>query len=468
MIKKCCVIKAGSAVVTQKNGTLDFNMIADLCHQIANLHKAGWKPILVTSGAVAAGRGFLIRRSQNQDVPGISSRSFAALGQSRLLSFYTDMLESEAVPLHTAQVLLTREAFADRSRYGALRESLVEMVHANILPIINNNDLLHVPALDFADNDQLAGYVAGMLNPEQLILLSNVDGIYTSNPFKDKSAQKIDSLNTSEPWPEIAIDDSNASFGGMTNKLNAVKLMAALGIPCCVVKGREPDVLRRAVIDRDASLGTFLRIKSRPKLDNMKRWLATGASPAGTIIVSNLGTDVLKRRTKRGSLLAAGVEDVIGRFEPDEVVAIRDENFALVGIGIARQGSPELREKIGRSQETVVVHADYFFSSAEGLFASDEKRTVEAAIAALKKHGYRCKLSKRKKYISLIRRVGKDRSEETEVIPRIFGADAVKLLGMATNAAAQFGLSEDDWLIYYFGSLHPLISTAPGASDAKS
>src|SRR5258708_3676921 len=338
-MQKICVIKAGSAVVTQRNGSLDLNVIQQLCDEIADLRKHGWAPILVASGAVAAGRGWLGAYGEVRDVEEaeaqLTKRIHAALGQTTLLAFYKEFLERQNPPLHVAQVLLTREAFSEQSRYGNLKATFAEMLTHNILPIVNANDVVQLPIKDFADNDTLAALVAAMVGAEILVLLSDIDGVFTRNPKLHPEAEKIDDFLPSAE-ESIEIDDSEISTGGMTGKLKALRLVETFGISCCIANGKPPNTLTEILVKVNRrKLGTMQRVEPLSKhADTFTRWLVAGASPMGTIIVSTFGADALQREGRlRGSLLASGIERVCGVFQQDDAVCVRNERGFLLGIG---------------------------------------------------------------------------------------------------------------------------------------
>ena len=450
-MRKLCVIKAGSAVVTTADGYLDPVAIENLFRQIALIHRNNWSLVLVTSGAVASGRGFLLKQLGQERLTkaSLTPRSYAALGQSRLLTFYTTMLERYNATLYPAQVLVTREAFSVRERYTALRETLNEMLVNDILPVINNNDVVSVSRLDFRDNDHLAAYIAGMLDADMLILLSDVDGLYTDNPKMNPHARRISNLpGDPESWPEVRIDDSRSSAGGMTSKLGALRLMASLGIPSCIVPGHTSNALEKVLIAEDRSVGTFTEHRERT-LGKYQRWLATGAIPSGTILVSNLGSDALRRRKHRASLLAAGVEGVYGKFERDSIVAIRDENFELLGIGRTRFAANELRSEAPRLAEATVVHANYFLQRTDALLPNTEKPIIEASAERWRSLGFTCfRTTQPRKSITIFKGEKKGEKKERIAYKTLGETDATDLFRRARIASEKLGVTVENWILY--------------------
>jgi len=468
-MNRICVIKAGSAVITGRDGSIDKETIEQLCMQILLIHEQGWKPVLVTSGAVASGRGMLKPHEGQTDIQ-VSKRSCAAIGQSRLLSLYNTVLESWNFPLKSGQVLLTREAFSVRERYTALRETLQEMLSEDILPIINNNDVINVRHLDFTDNDQLASYIAGMLDADILILLSDIDGVYTANPKTHQDAQRITNLSHNlDEWPQLTIDDTVSSAGGMKSKLAALKFMASLGIPCCIARGRQEDVLTRILVNGDKTVGTFLDVPESGGKDGdgpkhlYKRWLATGALPVGTLIVSNMGSDALRRKAHRASLLAAGIESVYGSFDRDEILSIRDEEFQLLGVGRTRFGSSDLRQRLLRSEDVVVVHADYFVGTARGLHvANTEKSAIESLALKLRQSKYACLIEPTRISVTKPEHNGK------VIVREAIGETATQLWLEAIRASRALDVTKEEWILYSLmgGGETEVVSTNQGRPDA--
>ena len=242
-----CVVKAGTAVLTKPDGSLDRATIADICRQLVWLHRHGWQPVLVTSGAVACGRSrfsALVSETASAEAalgPSLSKPTYSAIGQARIVALYAELLDelysgddgSGGRRLCPAQALLTRGAFAEHARYESLRATLGEMLENDVLPIVNTNDLLYVDTIDvFSDNDHLASYLATMLDASVLVLLTDVAGLYTKNPKLHPDAERIDHIVGGQTWPATDIDDSTSSAGGMRSKLDAMRLMEHVGVSC--------------------------------------------------------------------------------------------------------------------------------------------------------------------------------------------------------------------------------------------
>lgn len=334
MIRKYCVIKAGSAVVTQKNGLLDLNIIQSLCLEIASLVKKGWHPVLISSGAASAGRGFLGEKNiKKEELLSLS----ASIGQSNLISFYTSLFRIHAPNMQVGQLLVSRMAISDFEIYKSFSSNLISMLHNNIIPIINENDVLNNKEIGFSDNDQVASIVASMIDADELILISEADGVYSKNPTIYKYATKFSFLESGESW-NIDIDDSNVSNGGMTSKIDVFKSMDTIGCNCHLI-GKN-DLSSSAIIDlieneNKKKIGTSLYSKKSQKYDTYKKWLIFLARPKGVVIISEMGAQAMQGQNKnhRTNLYIIGVEKTLGHFEKGDIVSIRDENFNYLGIG---------------------------------------------------------------------------------------------------------------------------------------
>lgn len=418
MVKKLCVVKLGSAAVTDASGSLDYRFLRTICQQIVELRREGWNFVLVSSGAMVSGRAILAQRAERRailaqrgernDDSGVAHRIsdqrrvFSAIGQSKLISEYEKLFSEVANDLIPAQVLLTRQSLADRGRFIAIRETLIDMISNNVIPIVNGNDATNSRTFDFYDNDQISSYIAGMLNADKIVFITDIDGVYNKNPKLYSDAARIETLpsNPSE-WPTVSIDDKTSSFGGMTNKLQALRLMCALGIAAQIASKKEENVLLRCIRrESDVSLGTKLSAMKTKRLDPKKRWLYSGAYSSGILIVSGKGADALRRLSIEGksiSLLAVGVVAFHGSFDKSDVVTIRDDNFTLIGVGICRFSARELdlvlhelhRVSNVKVSSPIVVHASEMVAAEQMAFVDqNDRQLVRATAEKMRSLGY--------------------------------------------------------------------------------
>ena len=237
------VIKAGSNVLTRSDGKLDITRISALTDQIAWLRGEGHEVILVSSGAVACGRGEL-RKTRHMD--SVEQRQlFSALGQARLINLYYDLFREYGI--HVGQVLTMKENFSSRRAYLNQRSCMRVMIENGVIPIVNENDTVSVTELMFTDNDELSGLVASMMNADMLIILSNVDGIYTGEPGTEGAEVIREVTPGDDVTAFISPSRSSAGRGGMATKCGIARKVADEGIGVVIADGRREDILRKLI-----------------------------------------------------------------------------------------------------------------------------------------------------------------------------------------------------------------------------
>jgi len=371
---KRIVVKIGSRVLARENGLLNERVISNLVRSIAELKKGDkTEIILVTSGAVSVGKSVteieemkIESEAVNYDKNIVREQILAAIGQPKLMALY--IKEFEKYKLRCAQILATRHDFASRKSYLSLRTVTENLLKAGVVPIFNENDVLSPEELDFSDNDQLAAMIAAMTVSAKLVILSTVDGFYDG--MVDDPESKI--INVVEDIPGIKrlVDDSRiAGKGGMKTKLMTAELVTSLGIDMHIGNGAKRGIIEK--ISNGEKIGTFFPAKKK-KLKALKNWLAAGASGKGKIIVSTCLAEILRSK-KTASILFIGIEEIQGNFSEKDIVEIADDEGIILGRGIARYGSSELREEIGKfrnmtdsqrsklkATKIIAVHYDYF------------------------------------------------------------------------------------------------------------
>ena len=249
---KRIVVKVGSNVLTRKDGTLDVTHMSALVDQIAELHRAGMQVILVSSGAVASGRGE-VHPVQSLDT--VAERQlYSAVGQAKLMNRYYDLFRNYGIVV--GQVLTTKENFLDPDHYNNQKSCIEVMLATGVLPIVNENDTVSVTELMFTDNDELSGLMATMLRAEALLLLSNVDGVYTGAP-SDPASQLIRVVEPGKDLSDyISAEKSGHGRGGMASKSTIARRMAEEGIAVFIANGRREDVITELVKDPEGALCT--------------------------------------------------------------------------------------------------------------------------------------------------------------------------------------------------------------------
>ncbi|MQF48723.1 glutamate 5-kinase [SAR202 cluster bacterium AC-647-N09_OGT_505m] len=357
------VVKAGTNVLTGGGANLDFELMASLVEQVAGLRHRDIEVLLVTSGAIAAGRHVLDVGRQREDIP--SRQALAAVGQSRLMHTYAQLFDEHNITV--AQGLLSRGDIMDREGYLNVRNTLLALLEWRVIPIINENDVVAVEEIGvdvFGDNDNLSAMVANLVDADLLIMLSDIDGLYTSDPHEDSKAVLIPMVGRVDQDIEAlaGANHSPRSRGGMQAKLDAIKLATAFGVAVALVNGREGQVVTRLAAGE--SVGTFFA-PTGSKVESRKRWMLSGLSTRGRIVVDAGAAEAL--RTYHRSLLPAGVDDVDGDFLRGDIILVVGPNGQQVACGIASYGasdvaaikglrSDRIEEALGHRYGEEVVH----------------------------------------------------------------------------------------------------------------
>jgi glutamate 5-kinase len=342
---KRVVVKIGSALlVDEESGDIRRKWLEALCDDVADLRKGGSEVVLVSSGAIAVGRRRLgletgaLRLEEKQ--------AAAATGQIRLAHAYQEALARHGITC--AQVLLTLDDTEERRRHLNARSTLQMLMKLDAVPVINENDTVATSEIRFGDNDRLAARVAAMISADTLVLLSDIDGLYTADPRKDKSAEFI--AEVSEMSAEIEAMAGEAppgySSGGMVTKLAAARIAMAAGCRMLIANGRQMNPLQ-AVIE-GAKCSWFLP-QAEPKTAR-KRWISGALKPAGTMTVDAGALNALK--TGR-SLLPAGVTKVEGRFERGDAVIVADLAGNEVARGLVAYNAKDAKAIMGHKSREI-------------------------------------------------------------------------------------------------------------------
>ncbi|MEF2145530.1 MAG: glutamate 5-kinase [Desulfovibrionaceae bacterium] len=352
------VIKVGSAVLTMEDG-LDLNMIRHLSREMTALRQRGMDVLLVSSGAVAAGRR-RIRFMQPDaahlsDLPGRQAAS--AIGQGRLMHEYDRALGE--LGMVAAQVLLTREGLRIRERFLNARNTLERLLEWGAIPIINENDTVSVKELEFGDNDTLASLVVGLTNADLFINLTSADGVFDKNPDQNPDARRMDIVEdiTGLDIPAMCDGKTAVGSGGMYSKLLAARRVAQLGAPTLILSGRRGFSIAEAL--DGAPVGTLVLPCDRC-VSSKKFWLAYHDKPAGTIVVDDGAAKALGDLGK--SLLPAGIVAVEGEFGQGALTRIRTKKGPTLGVGLSNYSSDELARIMGRKTseiEATLGHKPY-------------------------------------------------------------------------------------------------------------
>lgn len=345
MKKKRIVVKIGSSSLTDDYGEIDKEKFTDHVNAIAVLRQAGHEVLVVSSGAVAAGFGRLGYSTRPITLKG--RQAAAAVGQSLLIQSYIDQFTKFSIV--PAQILLTRDDFTNRERYQNAYATLTELLERRILPIINENDTVSVRELTFGDNDMLSALVSGFIRADQLIILTDINGLYDSNPHVNLSAKKIDYLHeiTDEMLAVAEESGSKIGTGGMKSKLLAAKTALSVGVPVFIGQGAGKNKLLE-IIQGDGD-GTYISNEVRNSITIGQQWIAMHSETSGKIYVDKGAEEAILYRSK--NLLPAGIFKVKGSFQKGDIVEVFGVN-GLIGKGEVRYSSHDLLHVIGtRSKE---------------------------------------------------------------------------------------------------------------------
>jgi len=354
---KKITVKIGSNVLAKPDGTLNVARIAHLVDQVAFLRKNGVDVVVVSSGAVAAGRAVL---EPLKKTDAVSKRQlWAALGQVKLISRYSDFFHEHG--LVCAQVLTTRENFSGRAHYLNMKNCFSTLLENKVIPIVNENDTISVTELMFTDNDELSGLIASMVNSDALILLSNVDGVFSDHP-KNKNAKLIEQIefNDNEPENGISRDSSDFGRGGMITKFRIAQKVAGDGIGVHVANGTRENVLID-LLDKQKDLKHTWFVPNAKASSGVKKWIGYSDGFAKGEVVINAGAAKALDSDKAVSLLPVGIVKVSREFKKDDLIRIVDESGKLIGVGKASYGSAKIETEKGSEKQKPIVHYDYLY-----------------------------------------------------------------------------------------------------------
>jgi glutamate 5-kinase len=347
-------IKVGSNVVTQSDGTLNTGRMLRLVEQIAILFKQEKEVILISSGAVAAGRNDIVPSRKTNTIS--SKQIWAAIGQVKLMSNYQFLFGKYGI--QAGQILATKEAFGDRLHYLNMKNCISAMIDNKVLPIVNENDTISITELMFTDNDELSGMISSMMDCGSLIILSNVDGIYTGIPgcADSKIIQEID-----EKFEDLErfVTTSQSGFGrgGMLTKCSIARKVASEGIHVYIANGTRDSIITDIAMGKNVP---FTHFRPSPKKKNgVKKWLAhSGTFAKGGVYINQGAHDALTAE-KATSLLMIGVRKIEGHFKKGDIIRIFDEKGKQIGIGKAQYDSKKAEQSLGEKNKKPLILYDY-------------------------------------------------------------------------------------------------------------
>jgi len=356
-------VKIGSRVLTSKGEGLDFEVINDLVGQLSNLSHAGREVLVVSSGAIAAG----IKELKLRDLPRTiaQQQAVAAVGQSHLIWAYERAFKQHRQQV--AQVLLTHEDLRQRARYLNARNTLLTLIRLTAIPIINENDTVSVEEIKFGDNDTLSAMVADLVQADLLLILTDLDGLYTADPRIDPQAEFIAEVQRVTPAIEAmaGLSHNMVARGGMYTKIQAAKKLAAAGIPTLIANGLRPGIITSLLAGQ--RVGTLFYPDKRRLFRGRKRWIVTALRPRGVLTVDDGAKTAIV--CKGRSLLPSGIVNVEGTFEFGDLVRCCDVSGNEFARGLVNYPGRELRlikglhtskieATLGQKYDDEVIHRD--------------------------------------------------------------------------------------------------------------
>jgi glutamate 5-kinase len=342
---KRIVIKIGSSLLADsKTGALNHEWLGGLARDVANLKARGAAVMIVSSGAISVGRRSLGLGGGSLRLE--ESQAAAACGQIRLGHAYEEALARHDI--RVAQILLTHEDTKSRRRYLNARSTINTLLDLGAVPVINENDTVATAEIRFGDNDRLAARVAVMMSADLLVLLSDIDGLYTADPSVDETATSIAEVRTITPELEAMAGRARSgdSSGGMITKLAAARTVMAAGCNMVIARGTEPEPMSGL---RAGARCTWFHSSATPKAAR-KRWIATGLSPHGVLVIDDGARAALSRGK---SLLPAGLTAVEGMFERGDAVEVRDSGGRHLARGLVAYSAADARRIMGHKTDEI-------------------------------------------------------------------------------------------------------------------
>jgi glutamate 5-kinase len=343
------VVKLGTRLLTDDDNHLNQTVMADLARQIAYLHERGAEIVIVSSGAIAAGRHKLGIDGAIKGIP--YKQVLASVGQSRLMNVYEQLFDQHHITV--AQALLTKGDIADRAGYLNARNTLLALMEFRVIGIVNENDVISIDEIKedkFGDNDNLSAMVANLVDADVLIILTDIGGLYTADPNIDPTARLVPLISKVDAGIKRtgARTASNVGTGGMVTKIEAARVATASGVRVVIANGKEPDVVIR--LASGEAIGTHF-LPTADQKESRQRWMVSGLSTRGKLIIDNGAVTALKKQNR--SLLAAGIEKAEGKFGRGDIVAIYDTEGVQIGCGMTNYSANDINTIKGAQSDKI-------------------------------------------------------------------------------------------------------------------
>lgn len=345
------VVKVGTSTLTYDTGLLNLGRIDKLVKQLSDLQNSGHEIVLVTSGAIGAGMGKLRLSERPRTLP--EKQAAAAVGQGVLLHMYQKFFSEFGKTI--GQVLLTKDDFSDRRRFIHARDALFQMMRQDVVPIVNENDAVVVDEIKVGDNDTLSALVASLIEADLLIILSDVDGLYTDNPHSNPDAKRLEIVETIDQSIHDMSGGAGTKLGtgGMATKIKAAEIATSAGVHMVIADGSEPDVLGKVV--QGDSLGTLF-MGQKEKMKARQHWISFGSRVEGQIHVDEGAKKALYNKK---SLLPSGMTEVSGAFLRGVAVEVIGPDGQTIGTGITNYAADELKHLVGVKTDQIESRIGY-------------------------------------------------------------------------------------------------------------
>lgn len=350
------VVKIGTSSVTDETGAVDTAAIERVADQLAEAHAEGHRLLLVTSGAITAGEAVLGINREEADAATLQALS--TVGQHRLMATYEDAFSHHGI--HVGQVLVAPSDFFERSRYLLARRVLERLLEIGVVPVVNENDAVADDAIGFGDNDRIAALIAHLVKADKLLLLTDMEGLFTADPRRDEKASLIAEIVEVNAELEAAAGaaGSQQSRGGMASKLAAAKMAAHSGVEAVIASSARKGVVMGAIKEED--VGTVFRAQPS-KLSARKLWIGFAVPSKGSIKVDTGARNALLK--EGASLLAVGAIEATGDFATGDAVDVADPEGEVFAKGLVSMSSAQAKEAIGKRsteipESTLLIHRD--------------------------------------------------------------------------------------------------------------
>ena len=353
------VVKLGTSLLTGGSDHLNEDIMSSLVAQVAQLHRQGLELLVVSSGAIAAGRYKLQLDKRLKGIP--FKQVFSSVGQSRLMLTYEQLFSRHNITV--AQALLTKADLSDRAGYLNARNTLLALLELRVLCIVNENDVVAVDEIQeakFGDNDSLSAMVANLVDADLLLLLTDTAGLYTADPRRNPDARLIPQVERIDSEIEQLATDTvdSLGIGGMMTKIEAAKLATSSGITVIIADGRESDIILKLAAGE--AIGTrFWPLTD--KLESRKRWMISGLSTRGGLVVDSGAARALRKQNR--SLLATGIKKVEGDFQRGDVLTIYDHKGTILGCGISNYRATDISTIKGAHSKKIVTLLGYDYGA---------------------------------------------------------------------------------------------------------